>query len=225
MKLRFRLACFSLVLVLCLCSTLLTGCARKAPAFAELDFSSVDPDALIEVDSPTNLVKISVEGFGDVIVRLYPEVAPKTVKNFQSLVSQHFYDGLTFHRVVTDFMIQTGDPEGTGLGGSGQEIRGEFSVNGFENNLKHIKGTVSMARRGDDNNSASSQFFIVQKTSSSNSSALNGNYASFGYVVYGMEVVDAIAKVPVRNNASTNEKSVPITPVAISTIRFVKVQE
>ncbi len=224
MKSRFRFVCLALTMLMCLSSTLFFGCARKAPAFAELDFSTVDPETCVEVDTPTNLVKISVENFGDIILRLYPEVAPKTVQNFQNLVSQKFYDGLTFHRVVKDFMIQTGDPEGTGLGGSGKSIRGEFSNNGFENNLKHISGTVSMARTSDDNNSASSQFFIVHKTNT-NTSSLNRNYAAFGYVIYGMDVVDAIAKVPVRNNMSNNEKSTPITSVVISSARFVEVQE
>ena len=216
----------SLVLacVLCLSAMMLGGCSsRRAPAFAELDFSAVDAAACVETDSVTDLVKISVKDFGDIIIRLYPEVAPKTVANFQTLVSEQFYDGLTFHRVVVNFMIQTGDPDGDGTGGSDESIKGEFTSNGFENNLKHIKGVVSMARRSDDMNSASSQFFIVHKTNDSTTS-LNGDYASFGYVVSGMDVVDAIAKVPVKNNENDTEKSVPVTPVVIDTVRFVTVK-
>lgn len=211
-----------LALVLCMGAMTMSGCSRKAPAFAELDFTAVDAAACTETDEVTELVKISVKEFGDIIVRLYPEVAPKTVANFQQLVSEQFYDGLTFHRVVVNFMIQSGDPDGDGTGGSGKTIKGEFDSNGFENNLKHVKGVISMARLSKDKNSATSQFFIVHKTNDS-TAKLNGDYASFGYVVSGMDVVDAIAKVPVKNNDMGTEKSVPVTPVVIDTVRFVKV--
>lgn len=221
---KIRVLSWALALVLCLCTVTMSGCSRKAPAFAELDFSAVDPTACVETDEVTDLVKISVKEFGDIIIRLYPEVAPKTVKNFQDLVSEHFYDGIIFHRVVVNFMIQGGDPDGDGTGGSEHTIKGEFLSNGFENNLKHIRGVISMARLGNDMDSATSQFFIVHKTNDS-TTALNGDYASFGYVVSGMDVVDAIATVPVKNNASGTEKSVPVTPVVIDTVRFVKTVE
>lgn len=208
-----RVLCATLLLILSLFCCL--SCTRKPPVFGELDFSPITPDEYVETDEATTLVKISVVDFGDIIIRLYPEVAPKTVENFQSLVAEKFYDGLIFHRVVEGYVIQTGSPTGNGIGGSSQTIKGEFDSNGFENNLKHIKGTVSMARLSHDMDSASSQFFIVHQTNQ-NSSKLNGEYASFGYVIHGMDVVNAIAKTPVI------EKSIPITPVVVESIRFIK---
>ncbi len=221
---KFRIVSLLLAVLMCAAVLLTVGCGRKAPAFAELDFTAVDAAACVETDEVTDLVKISVEGFGDIIVRLYPEVAPKTVANFQGLVADHYYDGLIFHRVVKNFMIQGGDIDGDGVTNEGlPTIKGEFSSNGFENNLKHIRGVISMARMGNDMNSASTQFFIVHKTELGKD--LNGDYASFGYVVAGMDVVDAIANVPVKNNATGTEKSTPVTPVVIESVRFVKVAE
>ncbi|TGE37075.1 peptidylprolyl isomerase [Desulfosporosinus fructosivorans] len=124
-------------------------------------------------------------------IELYPLIAPETVKNFVTLVSQGFYDGLIFHRVIPGFMIQGGDPNGTGMGGSKQTIPGEFSANGFKNDLTHDIGVVSMARTSAPN-SASSQFFIVVKASSH----LDGQYASFGKVIEGIEEVHRIVSVP-----------------------------
>lgn len=121
---------------------------------------------------------------------LYPEIAPNTVNNFISLVSSGFYDGLIFHRVIPGFMIQGGDPQGTGMGGPGYGIYGEFSQNGFENNLEHDRGVLSMARSMMPN-SAGSQFFIMHQKSPH----LDGSYAAFGKLIEGEEVVDAIAKV------------------------------
>jgi peptidyl-prolyl cis-trans isomerase B (cyclophilin B) len=126
---------------------------------------------------------------GDIIkAELYPEIAPTTVNNFVSLVSKGFYDGLIFHRVINGFMIQGGCPDGTGMGGPGYSIKGEFSQNGFENNLKHTEGVLSMARSMMPN-SAGSQFFIMHKTSPH----LDGAYAAFGKVTEGMDVVNKIA--------------------------------
>ena len=153
---------------------------------------------------------------------LYPEIAPNTVNNFISLVSKNFYDGIIFHRVIRGFMIQGGDPLGNGMGGSEKNIKGEFAQNGVKNPLRHVRGVISMARSS-NKNGASSQFFIVHKTEKG--ADLNGDYASFGYVVSGMEVVNAIASVPVKNNATGTEKSTPITPVVIESVRFVKVAE
>ena len=136
------------------------------------------------------IVTITMEN-GDVMkAELYPDIAPNTVNNFISLVKKGFYDGLIFHRVIEGFMLQGGDPEGTGMGGPGYEIPGEFSSNGFENNLKHTPGVLSMARAMMPD-SAGSQFFIMHKTSPH----LDGEYAAFGKVIEGMDVVDKIATV------------------------------
>ena len=133
-------------------------------------------------------VKISVKDYGDIVVELDRSVAPNTVDNFIGLVKEGFYDGLTFHRIINGFMIQGGDPTGTGNGGSGKSIKGEFNANGVTNNLKHTRGVISMAR-ANSYDSASSQFFIVQE----DSSHLDGLYASFGHVTSGMDIVDKIA--------------------------------
>ena len=136
------------------------------------------------------IVTITMEN-GDVMkAELYPEIAPNTVKNFVSLVSKGYYDGLIFHRVIKGFMIQGGCPEGTGMGGPGYSIKGEFSGNGFTNDLKHTKGVLSMARSMMPN-SAGSQFFIMHETSPH----LDGQYAAFGKVTEGLDVVDKIASV------------------------------
>ncbi len=133
---------------------------------------------------------------GDIIkAELYPDIAPISVNNFISLIQKKFYDGLIFHRVIPGFMIQGGDPEGTGCGGPGYSIKGEFSSNGVENNLKHTEGVLSMARSMDPN-SAGSQFFIMHKTSPH----LDGQYAAFGKVLEGMDVVDKIANMPTYND-------------------------
>ena len=134
-------------------------------------------------------VKIDIKDYGVIEVELDANEAPITVNNFIDLVKDGFYDGLTFHRVIDGFMIQGGDPSGTGFEGSGKTIKGEFSANGVNNGIKHVRGVVSMAR-SNDYNSASSQFFIVQEESSH----LDGLYAGFGHVTSGMDVVDKIAK-------------------------------
>lgn len=136
------------------------------------------------------IVTLEMENGNMIKIELYPEVAPQTVKNFVSLVTEEFYDGLIFHRVIPGFMIQGGDPNGTGMGGSKQTIPGEFSANGFKNDLRHDRGVISMARTSAPN-SASSQFFIVVKAATH----LDGQYASFGKVIEGMEEVDRIVSV------------------------------
>lgn len=133
-------------------------------------------------------VAITVCDYGTITVELDADAAPITVQNFLDLADSGFYDGLTFHRIIEGFMIQGGDPEGTGMGGSDKTIKGEFSANGVENPLSHTRGAISMARSS-AMDSASSQFFIVQK----DSTFLDGQYACFGYVTDGMDVVDAIA--------------------------------
>lgn len=134
------------------------------------------------------IVTIEMEDGGIIKAELYPEVAPNTVNNFISLINKGFYNGVIFHRVIPGFMIQGGDPTGTGMGGPGYSIKGEFTMNRFQNNLKHDRGVLSMARTMAPN-SAGSQFFIMHE----NSPHLDGQYASFGKVIEGMDVVDAIA--------------------------------
>ena len=137
------------------------------------------------------IVTIQMESNDVIKVELYPEIAPNTVNNFISLVNKGYYDGLIFHRVIEGFMIQGGCPDGTGMGGPGYSIRGEFAFNGVKNNLKHTKGVISMAR-SQHPDSAGSQFFIMHETSPH----LDGQYAAFGKVTEGIDVVDKIASVP-----------------------------
>ena len=137
------------------------------------------------------MVIIEMENGKEIKIELCPKAAPETVKNFETLVSEGFYDGLTFHRVIPGFMIQGGDPLGNGMGGAEKKIRGEFRANGHDNPIKHERGVISMARAYDPN-SASSQFFIMHE----NAPHLDGQYAAFGKVVEGMNIVDEIASVP-----------------------------
>ena len=142
--------------------------------------------------SKNPIVTIEMENGGIIKAELYPEIAPNTVANFVNLVEQGFYDGLIFHRVIPGFMIQGGDPQGTGMGGPGYTIKGEFARNGFkQNNLRHTRGVLSMARSMMPN-SAGSQFFIMH----ANAPHLDGDYAAFGAVTEGMDVVDQIANTP-----------------------------
>ncbi|MDD3222464.1 MAG: peptidylprolyl isomerase [Clostridia bacterium] len=153
------------------------------------------------------IVTITMEN-GDVMkAELYPEIAPNTVNNFISLVQKGYYDGLIFHRVIEGFMIQGGCPDGTGMGGPGYSIKGEFSQNGFKNDLKHEAGVLSMARTMMPN-SAGSQFFIMHQ----NSPHLDTAYAAFGKIIEGMNVVDKIATVP------TNRMDAPKTPQKIKSM-------
>ena len=136
------------------------------------------------------VVTITMENGSVMKAELYPEIAPNTVNNFISLINKGFYDGIIFHRVIPGFMIQGGDPQGTGMGGPGYQIRGEFATNGFKNDLKHTKGVLSMARTMVPD-SAGSQFFIMH----ANAPHLDGQYAAFGQVTEGLEVIDQIASV------------------------------
>ena len=147
----------------------------------------------------THHAVITVENYGEIKLELDGDTAPITVKNFVELSKSGFYDGLTFHRVISGFMIQGGDPNGNGTGGSDKNIKGEFSANGVENNISHKRGVISMAR-ATDYNSASSQFFIMHK----DGTHLDGQYAAFGHVTDGMEIVDAIAgNTPVTDKNGT----------------------
>lgn len=215
--------------VLCLCLLfMLCGCSEEE---VKMNYTTeevngktvfnIEDKKYIESEEETNFVKIDTNGYGIMIAELYPDVAPITVENFKSLVKDKFYDGIIFHRVIKDFMIQTGDPTGTGMGGSEKEIKGEFKNNGVENNLSHTRGVLSMARRGgnpdteETMNSASSQFFIVHQ----DSEFLDGNYASFGKLLNGYDVLDKIA------SSETNSSDKPLKDIKMNTIRFVNLYE
>ena len=201
-----------LVLILALIMVILplASCGEKGDtiegpyAFSETETDYVRLKVVSKVNNKTKTL-------GEIVVKLEPDVAPITVANFKKLVGEGFYDGLIFHRVINNFMIQGGDPQGTGMGGSDENIKGEFASNGVENNISHKRGVISMARNGYDMNSASSQFFIVHK----DSPHLDGDYAAFGAVVYGIDTVDAVAGV------QTNASDKPYNPVVIESARFV----
>ncbi len=155
---------------------------------------------LDDYDTKNPVVAMYIENYGSVVMELYPDVAPNTVNNFISLVKSGFYDNNTFHRLVPGFVLQGGDPDGTGTGGPGYSIKGEFTNNGFENNLKHTKGVISMAR-SNDKDSAGSQFFIMLGTST----YLDGDYAAFGKVIAGMDNVEKIEKEESVSNEATGQ--------------------
>lgn len=181
----------------------------------------IDDDSYIESKEESDLVMINVLDYGIMIAELYPNVAPITVKNFKKLINEGFYSDFIFHRVIKDFMIQTGDPTGTGNGGSEETIKGEFEINGFKNTLSHTRGVLSMARAGANPeteytmNSASSQFFIVHQ----DSTYLDGNYAAFGKLLNGYDVLDKIA------NVKTDENDKPLIDQVLKNIKFVKKYE
>ena len=157
-------------------------------------------------------VQVTMESGDTFIIETAPQYAPETCVNFLNLVSDGFYDGLTFHRVIDGFVAQGGDPTGTGTGGSGKSIKGEFVDNGFDQNtLSHTKGIVSMARRGGDMDSATSQFFICYDTVTS----LDGKYAAFGNVIEGMETVDKFLEISRDGNGK------PSTPIVIKEMKII----
>lgn len=212
-----KLLCLALTVIML--ASLLVACNsnKTAVAFSDIDFRTVsDMSKVTTTTSKTDYVLLEVKDFGQILIRLYPDVAPKTVKNFKKLVSEGFYDGIIFHRIIEGFMIQGGDPEGTGMGGSDKNIVGEFNINGFRNNLSHVRGVVSMARTPVDMDSASSQFFICQDD---HRASLDGKYASFGFVVNGMSVVDKIAAV----DTSSSDK--PYEDVVITSAKFAVVPD
>ena len=157
-------------------------------------------------------IKITMDNGGIILLELYPDVAPQTVQNFVELCESKFYDGLTFHRIISGFMIQGGDPLGNGMGGSDKKIIGEFAMNGFNNSLRHTRGVISMAR-SQHPNSASSQFFIMHE----DAPHLDGSYAAFGKVTEGMDTVDEIAASRVGFDGQT-----PLTPPVIESIEVIK---
>jgi len=157
------------------------------------------------------IVTIEMEDGQKIVVELYPDIAPNAVNNFISLINKSFYDGVIFHRVIPGFMIQGGDPQGTGMGGPGYTIKGEFAQNGFANPLKHERGVISMARTMVPD-SAGSQFFIMHQ----DSFYLDGQYAAFGKVIQGIETVDAIAVVP-RNRSDKPNQDQRMKKVTVDT--------
>ena len=187
----------------------------------EITKGTLEGYTFTETAEVTDRIKIQMTDGSVILAVLSNTDSPITIKNFKKLVSENFYDGLIFHRVIKDFMIQTGDPTGTGTSGSSENIKGEFEKNGVKNNLSHTRGVLSMARRGakvetsETMDSASSQFFIVHQ----DSTYLDGSYASFGKVFAGMDAVDAIATV------KTDENDKPITEQKIKSIRFITVEK
>ena len=182
---------------------LLSGCGKKEDDVSEAEVTEAE----------TYFADIEIADYGTITVELDAKAAPITVENFVTLAKDGFYDGLTFHRIIYGFMMQGGDPNGNGTGGSENKITGEFSANGVENPLSHTRGAISMAR-AQDPNSASSQFFIVH----ADSEFLDGQYAAFGYVTEGIEIVDAICEdaMPVASNGTMLPAAQPvITSVTI----------
>ena len=172
---------------------------------------AAEENTTAEDSGETIMVQIEMENGGIIKLELYPEKAPITCENFVKLAKDGFYDGLIFHRVIKDFMIQGGDPTGTGMGGADENIKGEFAVNGVANDISHVRGVISMARsRSYD--SASSQFFICH----ADAKYLDGQYAAFGRVIEGMEVVDEIAEV------KTDYSDRPMIDMVIKTITVVE---
>lgn len=202
------------LLTLAFAATMLAGCGSKtdttdttetteetsaADETSDGAADTADTSENEELLTGLHHVTIDVQDYGTISLELDADTAPISVTNFINLANEGFYDGLTFHRIISGFMIQGGDPNGNGTGGSEKTIKGEFSANGVENDISHVRGVISMARANDPD-SGSSQFFIVHK----DSTFLDGQYAAFGHVTDGMDVVDAICEaVPVQDNNGT----------------------
>ncbi|MBE6987292.1 MAG: peptidylprolyl isomerase [Ruminococcaceae bacterium] len=198
------------ILVLTLIFTfMLAGCSAKeeevttAVSAVISDAEAVDASTVEKMNAT-----ITIEGMGDIDLELYPSKAPQTVANFTTLAREGFYSGTIFHRVIEGFMIQGGDPDGTGTGGPGYAIKGEFAENGFENDIAHERGVISMARKNKPMDSAGSQFFIMHQ----DAQHLDGLYAAFGRVTSGMDIVDKIAM------SETNASDKPLNDVVIEKI-------
>ena len=201
-------------LLVCFSFLLLAGCTGKNVSFTSSQTQSTSTDGTqtngretSATDSGARTAVIEIADYGTIKVALDERAAPETVSNFVSLAESGFYDGLTFHRIMEGFMMQGGDPNGNGTGGSDQTIKGEFSANGVDNPLSHTRGAISMAR-ATPFDSASSQFFIVHE----DSLFLDGSYAAFGYVTEGMDVVDAICSDarPIDNNGTIPSDEQPV---------------
>ena len=194
-----------IVLLLAALMLLSLACA-KGKTDTDANTTKTEEDTTVDKSHP--IATITMKDGGVIQLELYPEVAPESVKNFISLANSGFYDGLIFHRVILGFMIQGGDPLGKGTGGPGYAIKGEFAANGVQNDISHVRGVLSMARSS-AYDSGGSQFFIVQ----TDSTYLDGNYAAFGRVTSGMDVVDAIAK------TTTDSKNKPYKDQVMQTVR------
>lgn len=196
-----------ILLTILLASTLLTACSSNKTKNVKEDLLGIDFNTdsneaeLSQYKTENPVVTMYIENYGAIVIELYPDIAPNTVANFISLTKSGFYDNNTMHRLVPGFVLQGGDPTGTGTGGPGYTIKGEFSANDFENNLKHEKGIVSMARTSVSNNTAGSQFFIMLGTAS----YLDGQYAAFGKIIDGWSNIENITKNEQVQNQETGQ--------------------
>lgn len=220
-------ALVSIILAVSLCF-MFTGCAGDTSKTSGATTEETSSNTEITSESTTEvttepitfgdepiIAEIDIKNYGKITLELDGKTAPITVANFIKLADEKFYDGLTFHRIIKDFMIQGGDPNGNGTGGSDEEIKGEFSANGVENNIEHVRGVISMAR-SNDMNSASSQFFIIHQ----DAPHLDGQYAAFGHVTGGIEIVDKICedtKVE-DSNGTVSKENQPV----INTVRIIR---
>lgn len=222
------------LLTLAFAATMLAGCGSKtdttdttetteetSAADETSDGAADTADTSKDGELLTGLhhVTIDVQDYGTISLELDADTAPISVTNFINLANEGFYDGLTFHRIISGFMIQGGDPNGNGTGGSEKTIKGEFSANGVENDISHVRGVISMARANDPD-SGSSQFFIVHE----DSTFLDGQYAAFGHVTDGMDVVDAICEaVPVQdNNGTVAAADQPVITAVTVVVKIIK---
>lgn len=196
-----------ILLTILLASTLLTSCSSNKTKNVKEDLLGIDFNTdsneaeLSQYKTENPVVAMYIKNYGTIVIELYPDIAPNTVANFISLTKSNFYDNNTMHRLVPGFVLQGGDPTGTGTGGPGYTIKGEFSANDFENNLKHEKGIVSMARTSVSNDTAGSQFFIMLGTAS----YLDGQYASFGKVIDGWSNIENIINNEQVQNQETGQ--------------------
>lgn len=196
-----------ILLTIILASTLLTACSSNKTKEIKEDLLGIDFNTetneveLSQYETENPVVAMYIENYGAIVIELYPDIAPNTVANFISLTKSNFYDNNTIHRLVPGFVLQGGDPTGTGTGGPGYTIKGEFSANDFENNLKHEKGIVSMARTSVSNDTAGSQFFIMLGTAS----YLDGQYAAFGKVIDGWSNIENIINNEQVQNQETGQ--------------------
>lgn len=205
---------FKVMAITCITSMfLLVGCGNKADySQAQNESNGAKTEQNVGTAKGLPIATIEVEGYGKIVAELYPQYAPNTVNNFISLANEGFYNGLTFHRVIMDFVLQGGDPNGNGSGGPGYKIKGEFAENGYKDNtLTHDAGVLSMARTNRPD-TAGSQFFIVTQDSERNRKSLDEKYAGFGKVIDGMDVVTKISEVKTDGNDK------PIEPVVIKSI-------
>lgn len=205
-----------LIFIMCVLMCIpFVGCSKEAADIEEKNRVEGEIESSGASDATEGEVVnavITMESGGEIKLELYPDIAPVTVQNFVDLCGEGFYDGLTFHRIISGFMIQGGDPNGDGTGGPGYQIKGEFELNGVENDLKHERGVISMAR-AQDYDSAGSQFFIMHE----DAPHLDGAYAAFGKVVEGMDVVDEIAETEVASDGQT-----PLDPPVIESIKILE---